>query len=151
MVKKQVKKALKQKKKNSNEELRTFKKMSVSDSDQESMNSSSSKEGEIRKLDSGELYNFKNNQSSKKLKQHIESFLNLDDCINAKYNYESLRFRLVSQSNFNNKNKNSISSKQEDLVPITFGELIPEDKVRKNDSKSMSVLQNDVRNKLRYV
>ena len=91
MVKKQVKKALKQKKKNSNEELRTFKKMSVSDSDQESMNSSSSKEGEIRKLDSGELYNFKNNQSSKKLKQHIESFLNLDDCFNAIYNYKSLR------------------------------------------------------------
>ena len=40
---------------------------------------------------------------------------------------------------------------QEDVVPITFGDLIPKDKVRKNDSTNMSDLQNDVRNNLRYV
>ena len=46
MVQKQVKKALKQKKKRT-EDLSAFGKMSVSDSDQVSMNSSSSEEGEI--------------------------------------------------------------------------------------------------------
>ena len=40
---------------------------------------------------------------------------------------------------------------QEDLVPTTFGELIPVDKIHKNDSKNMSVLQNDVRHNSRYV
>ena len=34
---------------------------------------------------------------------------------------------------------------QEDLVPITFGGLIPRDKICKNDSKNMRVLQNDER------
>ena len=48
MVQKQVKKALKQnKKKKRTEELRAFENMSVSDSDQESSDSSSSEEGEI--------------------------------------------------------------------------------------------------------
>ena len=59
------------------------------DSDQELIISSSSEEGEIRKLGSGELFNLNNNNSSKKLKQHTGSFLNLDDYINADYNYES--------------------------------------------------------------
>ena len=45
MVQKQVKKALKQKKRKHTEELYEFKEMSVSDSDQESINSSSSEEG----------------------------------------------------------------------------------------------------------
>ena len=71
--------------------------MSVSDSDQESMNNNSSKEGEVRKLGSGELCNLSNNRSNKKLKQHKESFLNLD----ANYNYESSRSRLVSQPKSN--------------------------------------------------
>ena len=43
MVQKQVKKALKQKKRKYTEELRALEKMRVSNSDQESMNSSSSK------------------------------------------------------------------------------------------------------------
>ena len=47
MIKKQVKKGMKQKKRKHTQELRAFEKMSVSDSDQESMNSSSSEEGEI--------------------------------------------------------------------------------------------------------
>ena len=47
------------------EEPCAFKKMSVSDSDHESMNSSSSEEGEESKLGSGELYNFDNNHSRK--------------------------------------------------------------------------------------
>ena len=78
--------------------------MSVSDFDQESFNSSSSGEDEIWKLGSGEIFHFKNNQSSKKLKEHKESFLNLDDCINANYNYKSLRFDLVSQPKSNKIN-----------------------------------------------
>ena len=51
MVQKQVKKAVKQKKRKRTEELHAFEKMSFSESDQESINSSSSKEGEIWKLD----------------------------------------------------------------------------------------------------
>ena len=46
-VRKQVKKALKQKRRKPTEELRAFEKMSVSNSNQESINSSSSKEGEV--------------------------------------------------------------------------------------------------------
>ena len=75
--------------------------MSVSDSDKESINSSSSEEGEIWKLGSGKIFDVNNNHGKKKLKQHTESFLSLDDCINAKYNYESLRSCLISQSNSN--------------------------------------------------
>ena len=62
----------------------------------------------------------------------------LDNYINA-HNYESLRFRLLNQPNSNKNHRNFTSSTQENLVPITFGELIPEDKIRKNDSKNMSV------------
>ena len=47
MVQKQVKKTLKQKKRKRTEELRGLEKMSASYSDQESMNSSSSEEGEV--------------------------------------------------------------------------------------------------------
>ena len=47
MVQKQVKKAMKKKKKKHTEELRTFEKMSVSNSDQESFISSSCEKGEI--------------------------------------------------------------------------------------------------------
>ena len=56
MVQKQDKKALKKKKKKHTEELSTFEKMSVSDSDQVSINSSSSEEDEVRKLDSGAIF-----------------------------------------------------------------------------------------------
>ena len=150
MVQKQVKKAMKKKKKHT-EELRVFEKISVPNSDQESFNSSSSEEGEIWKLDSVELFRFNNNHSSEKVKEHTESFLNLDDCINANYNYESLRSRLVSHSNSNKNYKKFTSSMQEDLVPIIFGELIPEDKIRKNNSKNMSVSQNYVRSNSMYV
>ena len=82
MVQKQVKKALKQKKRKYPGEVGASKKMNVSDSEQESINSSSSIEGEVLKLGSGELYNFNNNHSSKNVKQHKERFSNLDDCIN---------------------------------------------------------------------
>ena len=47
MVQKEVKKAMKKKKKKRTEDLRAFEKMSVSDSDQESSDSSSSEDGEI--------------------------------------------------------------------------------------------------------
>ena len=43
------------------------------------------------------------------------------------------------------------SSTQEDLVPITFDELIPEDKMHKKDPKNISVLQNDACSTSRYV
>ena len=76
--------------------------MSVSDSDQESSDSSSSEDGEIWKR--------------KKLKQYKESFLNLDDCINANYNYESLRSRLVSHSNVKNKNENSKGQTFQEII-----------------------------------
>ena len=70
-----IKKALKQKKRKCTEELHILKKMSVSDSDQESIISSSSEEGEVLKFDLGEMYIFINNHNSKNLKQHTESFL----------------------------------------------------------------------------
>ena len=53
--------------------------------------------------------------------------------------------------NLHKNNKNFESSMQEDLVPITFGDLIPEDEIRKNDLKNMSILQNDVWYNSRYV
>ena len=81
---------------------------------------------------------------TKKLKQDKESFLNLDDCFNTNYNYESLRSRLVSQPNSNKNNKNFVSSTKEDWVPITFNELIPKDQICQNNSKNVSNLQNDV-------
>ena len=93
---------MKKKKKKHIEELRAFEK---SNSDQESFNSSSSEEGEIWKLGSGKLFNFNNNHSSKKLKQHKKSFLNLNDYNNANFNYESLQSGLVSQPNSSKNNK----------------------------------------------
>ena len=91
MVQKKVKKAMKKKKKKKKhtDELRAFEKMSVSDSDQKSSDSSSSKEGKIWKIGPGELFNLNNNCSRKKLKQYKESFFNLDDCIDASYNYKN--------------------------------------------------------------
>ena len=68
MVPKQVKKAIKKKKTKHTEELRSFEKISFNDSDQESFNSSSSEEGEVWKLGSGELFNCNNNHITTKLK-----------------------------------------------------------------------------------
>ena len=48
-------------------------------------------------------------------------------------------------------NKYFESSIHVDLVSINFNELIPKDKIRKKDSKNMSVLQNDVRSTSSYV
>ena len=48
------------------------------------------------------------NHSYKKLNQHTESFLKLDDYIYANYNYESLRYRLVSQTNSNKNYEESL-------------------------------------------
>ena len=60
-----------------------------------------------------------NDHSRKKSKEHKESFLNLDDCINANYHYESLLSRLGNQPNSNKYNKDL--NPKEDLVAITFG------------------------------
>ena len=50
------------------------------------------------------------NQSRKKLKQNSERISNLDDCIDAQYNYKLL----VSQSNSNKNYNNFKSPTQED-------------------------------------
>ena len=123
--------------------------MSVSNFDQESMNSSSSKEREVWEFGSGELFNL-TNHSSKRLKQLKEGFLNLDDYINANYNSKSLRSCLVSQPKTNKNQTNFISSTQEDLVPITFNKLIPEDEIFKNNLKNISVLPSDIGSTSRY-
>ena len=83
--------------------------------------------GYFCKIVSDELFNISNNKSSKNFKKHAESFLNLDDCINENYNYESSRSRLVSKSNSDKIYNNLISCTQDNLVPITFGELITKD------------------------
>ena len=51
----------------------------------------------------------------------------------------------------NKNNKKILLSTQEDIVPITSDELVPEDKIRKNDSRNISVLQNYERNNSRYI
>ena len=130
MVQKQDKKALKKKKKKHTEELSTFEKMSVSDSDQVSINSSSSEEDEVRKLDSGAIFTWNTNRSSKNIKQPI-STCNLDALTLA-----------ISHSNTDKNNNNFKSSAQE---------LIPVDKIHKKDSKNMSVLRNYVNSTSRYV
>ena len=84
-------------------------------------------------------------------KFYTDRFLNLDNCINANCNYESFRSRLISQPNSNKNYKNVITSKQKNLVPITFNELIPEDEIRTNDSGNTSILQNDVCSTSKYV
>ena len=53
------------------------------------------------------------------------TFFNIDDCINFNYNYESLHSCLLSQLSLNKNKFNSNPSRAEDLVPITFGKLIP--------------------------
>ena len=100
--------------------------MKVSYSDEESLNVSSSEEGEIWKRSTNENLSVNSKHSSKRLKKQPENFFNLDDCIDANFNYESLCPCLVSQSksSCNRNDFNSNSSMQEDLVPITFGELI---------------------------
>ena len=112
-----MKKALKKRKNQCVEELCAFENMSVLDSDEESLNVSSSEEGEFWKRVSDENFNIHLKHSSKTLKQQSETFFNLADCINANYNYESLCSCLVSQSNsnFNKNNSNFNSSTQEDL------------------------------------
>ena len=118
-----------------------LKKMSDSDSDRESISSSSNES----KIGLGEQFYINNNHSTKKSKQHKERFLNFDDCIHTNFNYEPLRSLLVSQSNAKKNYKNFEFSTQEDLVPTTLGELIPEDKICENDSGNMNILQYDVR------
>ena len=58
------------------EELLAFKKMSICNSDQESISSISSEEGEVWKLGLGGFYNFNNDHSSKIFKQNKEFFFN---------------------------------------------------------------------------
>ena len=69
-----VEKAMKKREKEAYWGTTCIEKMFVSNSDQESCNSRSSKEGEIWKLGSGELFNVNDNHCSKKLKQHKEFF-----------------------------------------------------------------------------
>ena len=105
MVQKRVKKSLEQKKKKRTEELRTFEIMSFFYSDQESISSSSSKESKVRKIGFGEEFNLNFNHDTKHKNNTKNDFLNLDRCINASYKYESFCPCLLSNLNFNGKNK----------------------------------------------
>jgi len=58
-----------------------------------------------------------------------EKITSLDECLNANFNYESMRSRLASHSR-KKSSKNCPGSK--DLVPIVFGKLIPGTKKKKN-------------------
>jgi len=51
-----------------------------------------------------------------------EKFTSLDECLNANFNYESMRSRLASHSR---KKSSTNCPKSKDLVPIVFGKLIP--------------------------
>ena len=48
------------------------------------------------KFERDEKHKLKLTHGSKNKKKRSETFLNLDDCINANYNYESLHSHLVS-------------------------------------------------------
>ena len=63
----------------------------------------------------------KHKHSSTKLHVKSKSFKSFDDCLNACFNYESMRSRLASHPN---KLNSSDPPKQEDLVPITFGNIL---------------------------
>ena len=71
MVKKKVKEPPRKKKKKHTDELGVLKKMSVSQSEQLSLDSSTSEEGEIWNIGSDELVNINSNDS----RQNSESFL----------------------------------------------------------------------------
>jgi len=58
-----------------------------------------------------------------------EKFTSFDECLNANFNYESMRSRLASHSR-KKSNKDCPGSK--DLVPIVFGRLIPNTNEGKN-------------------
>ena len=92
MVQKQVKRAMKKNKKKHTEELRAFEKMSVSDSDQESINSSSCREGENSKLGSGELFSFNNNATSVRCTDAMDFIHPTDIPSNKKYMFVIIAF-----------------------------------------------------------
>ena len=50
-----------------------------------------------------------------------QKFSSLDNCLNANFQYESMRSRLASHSKLTKKN----SERSNDLVPIVFGKVIP--------------------------
>ena len=74
----------------------------------------------------------------KKLKEHSEKVLTLDQCINSKFKYESLCSRLTCHTNKKlSKNKMKKKVIQTDLVPITFGVFnFKRNKLRKSESKT---------------
>ena len=120
--------ALKKRKKKHAEELCSFEKMSVLGSDEFSLHSSSSKDGQIKNIVLNKKPNInKLKHSGWKLKQYSEIDINLDDCIHVNYSYDFFRSCLVSQPNLKTDKNiyNSNSPTQEDLVPITFDDLIP--------------------------
>ena len=50
-----------------------------------------------------------------------QKFSSLDNCLNANFQYESMRSRLASHSKLTKKN----TERSNDLVPIVFGKVIP--------------------------
>ena len=130
-----LKKAFKGRKKRK-QESRTFEKMEVSGSEDsyQSLNDSdtSSKSDDSWSLSSNEGYLDNIKHSRKKFKTHSETFLILDQCINSKFNYESLRSHLTSHNNKKlSKNNVKETINQTDLVPITFGVLISKENTPK--------------------
>ena len=77
--------------------------------------------------------------------------MNIDECINANYKYESLCSLFVSHLNSNKNNNNFESPTQEDLVCIIFNEFISEHKICEQDSENISILQDDAQITSRYV
>ena len=65
-----------------------------------------------------------------------KSFSTFDECLNACFKYESMRSRLASHPNKNLSSSNS--TKQEDLVPIVFGNLLYTEKNSKLSTRRVN-------------
>jgi len=120
---------MKKKGNNRVDELNNFEGMKLSDSeksdndDDVSMSSFSSETSDNSEWKTGSdesLRKISSNHSRKKLKHYTKTFSNFDSCLNANFNYESLRARLASHS----KTKQNKKPMDEDLVPITFGLIL---------------------------
>ena len=140
LVEKKIKKALHgKKKKRRHDELHEFENLDISDGEKTSASANSSSSSSLSSSDSewktgsNELFSLdKIKHSRKKIKLHNEKFSTLDSCLNAHFQYESLRSRLASQ----NKTKKHKEPLSEDLVPIVFGTLLPTGKDTKNKPKN---------------
>jgi len=86
---------------------------------------------------SDEISNYKINPN-KRVKFINEKFTSLDECLNANFNYKSMRSRLASHSR-KKSSKNCPGSK--DLVPIVFGKIIPTNTKKEENSKTRNKIK----------